>query len=140
MLSARDRLARLHPTGRCALVAFVLMAALALAAPLGFALHGTAGAWAAIAAAATVWIASVAALLAAEFFHGPYDALWGLLFGMGIRMSLPLAACMLVHFQKAELAAAGFVFFVLGFYLVALPIDTLLAISRLNNRTRSDLH
>ena len=137
MSSARDRLAQLQPLGRCTLLALVLIAALAVAVPFGIALRGTAGMWAAVAADATVLISSMIALLAAEFFHRPSDALWGMLFGMGIRMSLPLAACMFVYLSVSSLAAAGFVFFVLGFYFVALPVDTLLAISRLENQAKA---
>ena len=126
----KTRLARLGILGRCILLALVLGIALAVAAPLGFFLHGADGAWAAVAAALVVWISSTAALALGELFQGgPNAALFKLLFGMTLRMALPLAACMVVHLSASSLDTAGFVFYVLGFYLLALPIDTVLSVT-----------
>jgi hypothetical protein len=127
----KTRLAQFGILGRCILLALVLGIALVVAAPLGFFLTGSDGAWAAIAAALVVWVASTAALALGEVFQGPGPnaALFKLLFGMTLRMALPLAACMAVHLSASSLDAAGFVFYVLGFYLLALPIDTLLSVT-----------
>ena len=51
--------------------------------------------------------------------------------GMILRMAIPLAACVVVQLSGGPLAAAGFVFYVMGFYLVALPIDTLMSVAGL---------
>ncbi len=128
--TVRHRIANLSPLGQCLVVALVLGIGLLLAGPVALALRGADGFWAAVAAALTVLVASIAALLTGELFHGPGDALWAMLTGMGIRMAAPLAACILVYLQQGTLASAGFVFFVLGFYFVALPVETLLAVSK----------
>ncbi len=54
-----------------------------------------------------------------------------LLLGMAVRMFLPLAACVLVELNRGALSDAGFVHFVLAFYLIALPLDTLLAVTQI---------
>ncbi|HZZ27180.1 MAG TPA: hypothetical protein VFE46_04165, partial [Pirellulales bacterium] len=77
-----------------------------------------------------VWCASAMGMLFGEFIHGPNAALTKLLFGMVIRMVVPLAACLMVLLAQSRLASAGFVFYVLLFYLTALPIDTTLAVVR----------
>ena len=47
---------------------------------------------------------------------------------MAVRMLLPLAACVLVQLNPGTLSDAGFVYFVLGFYLITLPLDTMLTV------------
>ena len=59
-----------------------------------------------------------------QLSHGPNQALTNLLMSMLIRMAIPLAACLLALLTGSRLAEAGFVFYVLGFYLAALSIDT----------------
>jgi hypothetical protein len=76
-----------------------------------------------------VWFASAAGILIGELFHGPSEALLKLVAGMFLRMAIPLAACVVVQLSGGPLAAAGFVFYVMEFYFVALPIDTLMAVS-----------
>ncbi len=92
------------------------------------------GAWAAVAAAFTVLVASVLSLFAAGAFQSRQEALWALLFSMGLRMSIPMAACLVVLMVGGPLATGGFVFFVLAFYLVALPVETLLAMSQIGQK------
>lgn len=129
----KERLASLGIAGRCLLLAVALGIAVALVLPLAISLAGTAGAWAALSAALLIWIASAVSLAMGELFPGPgaNAALMKMLFGMSIRMALPLAVCMLaqLQFSNSPLMSAGFVFYVLGFYLVALPIDTFLSVT-----------
>ena len=111
------------------LLAATLVVALCVTVPLAITLGGTFGALAALAAALIVCVASILGLVLGELFRGPNEALMKLVFGMTVRMSLPLGACMVVCLNGGPLAAAGFVYYVLGFYLVALPIDTLLSVA-----------
>ena len=60
--------------------------------------------------------------------------MWALLFSMGLRMSIPMAACLLVLMVGGSLAAGGYVYFVLALYLVALPVETLLAMSQIGQK------
>jgi hypothetical protein len=133
-LPIRNRLAQLQPLGKCATLAIALLAALLVAVPVGLALNGAWGAWAAVAAAFTVLVASVLSLFAAGAFQSRQEALWALLFSMGLRMSIPMAACLVVLMVGGPLATGGFVFFVLAFYRVALPVETLLAMSQIGQK------
>ena len=134
----KDRLTGLGIVGRFVLLAFVMFVALVVALPLAFSLSGPMGGWTAFAAAAIVWFASAVGMLIGEMFNGflrgANEALVKLLLGMMIRMAIPLAACMIVHLSNGPLAAAGFVFYVLGFYLVALPIDTFMSVAEISNK------
>jgi hypothetical protein len=130
----QSRFSHLHPGQQCALVAVVLIAALALAVPIGMAVNGALGAWAAIAAGTTVLIASALSIYAANAFASREAALWRLLFSMGLRMAIPLAACLVVLLVGGPLVSGGFVYFVLALYLVALPIDTFLAMPQTNRK------
>ena len=135
----RNRLAQLQPLGKCATLSIALIAALAVAAPIGFALSGAWGAGAAVVAAITVLVASVLSLFAAGAFQSRQEALWALLLSMGLRMSIPMAACLVVLLVGGPLAKGGFVFFVLAFYLVVLPVETLLALSQIAHEPNSSL-
>ena len=46
-----------------------------------------------------------------------------------------MAACLIVLLVGGPLAAGGFVYFVLAFYLVALPMETLLAMSQIGQKS-----
>jgi hypothetical protein len=48
-----------------------------------------------------------------------------------------MAACLVVLMQNGSLASGGFVFFVLAFYLVALPLETLLAVSKIRQDSKA---
>jgi hypothetical protein len=124
----KQRLADLGIVGRSALLALLFALLWALSVPVAFSLSGIKGILAALSAAIVVWIASAAGMAIGELFHGPNEAVAKLLFGMVIRMTVPLIACLLVLLTGSRLATAGFVFYVLGFYLLALPVDTVLAV------------
>jgi len=130
---ARNRLAELHLAGRCAVVGVTLIVALVIALPIAYALTGVSGIWSAVAAAGTILVSSIASLLMSEMFRRPDEAMWALMLSMAVRMSLPMAVCLLVLMQGGPLGSGGFVFFVLAFYLVALPIETLLAVSKVRH-------
>jgi hypothetical protein len=132
--SLRNRLSQLQPLGKCTALAAVLLAALIVAVPIGIALVGAWGAWAAVVAAITVFVASVLSLFAAAAFQSRQEAMWALLFSMGLRMSIPMAACLLVLVAGGPLTTGGFVYFVLAFYLIALPVETLLAMSQIGHK------
>jgi hypothetical protein len=137
MSVVRDHLVRLQPLGQCGMLAALLLVALVLVLPFAFWLGGPLVVGAAAAAAAVVWVASALGIAVGELFRKPNDVLVAMLFGMAIRMTLPLAACVIVHLSGGPLAAAGFVFFVLGFYMIALAADTLLLVLQLNKKTSS---
>jgi hypothetical protein len=63
--------------------------------------------------------------------------MWALMCSMGLRMSIPMAACLIVLAVGGPLASGGFVYFVLAFYLVALPVETLLAMTQIGQKTKA---
>jgi hypothetical protein len=130
----RKHFDHLPPARQCAVVALIILAAFVVAVPIGLALVGPPGAWAAAAAALTVLFASCISIFAASLFQSRETAMWRLLASMGLRMSIPMAACFLVLLIGGPLVTGGFVYFVLAFYLAALPIDTLLAVAQLGHK------
>jgi hypothetical protein len=74
------------------------------------------------------WIAAALAL-AATFFGNRYHApVPGVLAGMIFRMGLPLVALVAISKLADPLAASGVTNTILGVYLVALVVETLLAV------------
>jgi hypothetical protein len=129
----KHRLAGLGPLGRGALLALWMAIALVLALPLAVYGGGAAACVAAVAAASAVFAASLAALLVGDVFSHAAEAYVGVLLGTLVRMSFSVAACVIVAFSGGPLLHAGFIYFVLGFYLAALPVDVLLAVSKIES-------
>jgi hypothetical protein len=113
--------------GRAALLATFFAALAVVSLPVAMSTSGVDGIVASLSAAAVVWIASAAAMASGELCYGTHQAILKLLFGMTLRMLIPLVACLLVLMTLSRLANAGFAFYVLVFYLLALPVDTALA-------------
>lgn len=127
-LSFKQRIAELGLAGRAALLLMLFAGLWLLSLPLAICTAGSSGVLAAFCGAMVVWFASAAGLAIGEMFYGTHQAILKLLFGMVIRMFIPLLACLGVLLTIPQLASAGFVFYVLGFYLLALPVDTVLAV------------
>ena len=51
-----------------------------------------------------------------------------MLVGMLVRMGIPLGAALLVVFRGGPLADAGFLYYLVVFYLVTLTVETFLAL------------
>jgi hypothetical protein len=118
----------------CGWLAALLAVAFVVSAPLACLLQGGIGVAAAAAAAACVFVSSALGLVVGELFRKSDDALLAMVLGMVIRMSLPLAACVVVQLSGGSLASAGFVFYVLFFYMVGLAVDTCLLVRQLHHK------
>jgi hypothetical protein len=70
----------------------------------------------------------MAALLVQEVFSSPQMVLLHVAVAFLFRMGLPLALGMVVYLQKGRLAEAGFVFYLLAFYLLTLGAGTCLGL------------
>jgi hypothetical protein len=128
--AAIDRLTRLGLLGRFIAMALLLSAALVIAAPIGAIRLGD-GAWfAAVAAALTVFVISGLGTLIAELARQAMQPALATVGATMLRMGLALIACATVHFSRGALAASGYVYFVLAFYLIVLPMETVLEVSR----------
>jgi hypothetical protein len=123
-----EQMANLRTTGRLSVLAVVLIAVAMAASPLAFWLSGFGGLLACALSAVFIWFASAVASALGHFAHGPNQALTSLLISMLVRMAIPLVACMVALASGSQLVGSGFVFYVLGFYLIALPIDTIFAV------------
>lgn len=128
--AAIERLARIGLLGRLFAIALVLSAAVAIAAPLGAMRLGD-GAWTAAGAAAlTMFFISALGAAVTELTRQVTQPALATLASMMLRMFLSLIACATVFFSRGELAAGGYVYFVLAFYLIVLPLETILEVSR----------
>jgi hypothetical protein len=102
-----------------------IMAALAaVAAPFGYWFSGVVG-LACVATANGVCVGvGVLALVIQARITAPHLAFAHVLVGFSLRMGIPLAVCMVVYLRKSALADAGFVFYLLVFYMAALAAGT----------------
>ena len=133
-LILKQRIAQLGLPGRSALLFLVFAALWILSIPVALVVSGPISVFTSLAAAAVVGFASILGMAFGEMFHGPNEAITKLLFGMIIRMAIPLVACLLVLATGSPLMNTGFVFYVLAFYMAALPIDTMLSLAQQPNQ------
>jgi hypothetical protein len=112
----------------CAILLFCMLAALLPVAAWANATHG----WAGVQAAAVAWLlctaAAFAALVVSATFAGSPHAASINLATMGIRMGVPLIGLLILPNVAPALAAAGLLPSLLACYLVALVVETLLAL------------
>ncbi|HLA84966.1 MAG TPA: hypothetical protein VJL29_09240 [Thermoguttaceae bacterium] len=113
---------------RAGLLAAAMIGACLLAAPVGWHAHGRAGWKAAVAAALICWLGATAALVAAEPFRAAGRMLHAMLVGMILRMGIPLAGALVVGSRVENLIAAGFPYYVVFFFEVALVVEVLLSL------------
>jgi hypothetical protein len=132
------RLARQSASWRVSVRVLILALALLVAYPIFAVLASSqrgVSAWTAAALAASIcWFGATLAMLFTAWLRGPQGALYALLFGMFFRMGLPLIAGLMLSRKFVALEAAGFFGLILGFYLVALVVETLLVIPLVHNQ------
>jgi hypothetical protein len=124
----RQRIVEMGTAWQAVTMALVFCAIWLASLPVAMTLSGSDGALAAFFATVVVWFASAMGLLVGECCYGPSKSVSKLLAGMVVRMLIPLVACMAVLLASQRMTAAGFEFYVLIFYLLALPIDTAIAV------------
>jgi len=98
-------------------------------APVAYGLNGGVGMATAGLAAAAALVASQFALAASRMFRGPQAPMFGMLAGMVIRMTIALAALMLLRVNAAPMAGAALVLYLLLFYLATLATETVLLVA-----------
>lgn len=122
-----DRLSVLGVVASCAMLAVVL-------APVALGISVFQGGWTseslvrAALGGGICWIAAVLALVSTYLGNQWHSPVQGLLLGMLFRMALPLAAIMVLTNLGGPLALPGIGTTILGVYLVALVLETLLAV------------
>lgn len=95
---------------------------------VGYSRAGWLGVAAAGVAGGVCWVSGLLALVAAGSFRSSGNAVNGILVGMACRTGIPLAAGVMLHSSGGALAAAGVFGMILGYYLVTLAAETLLAV------------
>jgi len=105
----------------------VLLAAFPVFAMYGYWAKGSDG-FSAAAVAAGVGLAGGLAGFAAAFGFRGTQAIQGVLLGMVVRMVVPLAAAAFFFLRGGTLVRAGLLEMLVGYYLLALTVDTALAV------------
>ena len=95
-----------------------------LAGPVAYLVSGSVGLLASGAAGLCCSLGAFGTLMLTHWFRGPTGLLPRVLGGMFIRMAVPLAAAMGVQLSQSPLADAGFLYYLLMFYLVTLAVET----------------
>ena len=94
----------------------------------GFRAHGEAGVLAAVVAAVVCLGAGLVALIFLASFRKPQQAFTGVGLAMLFRMAIPMATGAVLTKLGGPLAQAGVFGMIVGFYLVGLLVETLLAV------------
>lgn len=127
----------LSPVHHAAQVTALLVACFALVALPAFAFAGLPGLAAAGIAALVCALASSAAAVVASRLEAVGQPIGAALLATMLRMSLPLAFCIVVMLRPGPLAEAGLPLYLIGFYIVALAADTWLWVGRLQSSQTS---
>ena len=121
----------LRPSSFAARVWLLLAAGVLLGVPLGivaFLRDGKAG-LGAVALAAVLCVApGLASLKFADLFRGPQAAMLAMTLSMLLRMAIALGACLAIYRLGGPLTQAGFVFYLLIYYLATLAVETALVV------------
>jgi hypothetical protein len=113
-------------------VALWLTVVCLILAPLVWALQGNIGVVALVAAAFFCGASAIGAQLIAVLLVGSANPVHAVMIAMLLRMVPPLALCAVVGLRRGPLTDAGIVFYMIGFYLVTLAVDTWLSVRRIS--------
>ncbi len=111
-----------------------LVAAGAVVLPIAIWRWALPGLWSATAAWGTCFFSGLLALWTVHLFNDPKQVVQQVLSGILIRTSLPLAACLTVQVLGGTLADAGFLYYILAFYVVTLAVETVLVVGVLSEQ------
>ncbi len=128
LLDSLRRLPRKSLLFRTVFLAVTVLVAASFILPLGWAVsHNRMGFFAGAAAGGVCLVAAWTALVLSEPFRKPQRMLALLHAGMIIRMGVPLTVALIVFFRGGPLADAGFLYYLIVFYVVALTVETFLS-------------
>ena len=105
----------------------------AVVAPTAYLYQGLTGVFAAGVAALVCAVASGGAAVAASRLSAGGQPIAGTLLAMILRMTLPLAFCVVLAVQRGPLVDAGIMLYLVGFYMVALAADSWHSIGRIRS-------
>jgi hypothetical protein len=113
-----------------AVLAGAVLAVWGLVAPVAGLVGGVAGLAAAATAGGVCWLGAAAALVASRAFGDGKRALSGVLYGMLLRMGIPLFSALALQMTVKYLADAHLLVYFLAFYPVTLLLETTLSLPR----------
>ncbi len=117
---------------RIAAAPLALLVCFALLGPISFHLAGSSGLLASALAAGLCALCYALAALVGSVLDEPDQLIARVLLSMLIRMGVPLAFCFVLYFRPGPLTQAGFVYYLLAFYMAGLLVDTLFSVVQLN--------
>jgi len=123
------RLAGLRLLGQVFVLAAMVALGWLLLCPLSYGLSGVDGLVASAVAALVCLAGGELGLLVAAAFRGPMAAMNGAVLGMLVRMVVPLFGGVAIHLMVPRLADAGFVFYLVAFYMVDLAAEIMLLLA-----------
>lgn len=112
--------------GRLTALVSVLLVSYAGASPIAWSLDGVAGLVTAAVAATFCLAGGALALVVGEIYRGAERVLHQVLLGTALRMGVPLGLCVAVYWRDGFLVDAGLAYYLIGFYLVMLTVETVL--------------
>lgn len=107
-----------------------LLGSAAVILPIASAWQAVSGVLSAAVAGVTCLVGGLMALLPVARGRGPNQILAQVLWAMMARMGVPLLVCVIVYVRRGRLAEAGFVYYLLAFYLVTLIVETVLQVGQ----------
>lgn len=134
MVFQAANLRKLSLSRREGILALALVLGLGIVAPYAYWYAGPMGLWAATLPAVVCLGCTSVALAVASRCRGSWGALYGVLLGIGIQTGLPLVLAMVAALCSPALMDAGLIYYLMGFYLLALTTKTLLALPDVNPR------
>jgi hypothetical protein len=112
--------------GRAAVLTLAVLGAWIVVAPLANWFADWPGLWASALAAGCCWLPGLLALFVARRLAG--QPLIAMLVAMGLRMALPLMVGLAVALRGGTLVEAGFLRYLVLFYLLTLAVETVLVL------------
>ncbi len=117
--------------------ALAILAVVILVGSVAYWQHQLQGLLAAATALFICGLGIASARLVGLFLSGPVAVNYRMLFGMFIRMAVPLLLCMVLVFEGSPLLQLGFVYYLLVFYQLSLAVDICWSVARLKQSLAS---
>ena len=135
----RNRITQQIPEGLlfgCAILLVVVLVSFPFAAWVTYLRYGTPGVAASAIAAFVCGSAAIMALVFTIVTRNTPNAVAGLFFSIFLRTFIPLLAALILSNSSESLAEAGIFGQIVVFYLLLLPVETVLAVRLMNRMTK----
>ncbi len=110
-------------TVQVSVLAITIGGAYAVAIFVAIGIQGWVGVVAASMAAGTCFVSATAALILSRSLSDPQYGSTGILLPMAVRTGIPLMLALVIRLRGQGLVDGGFVYYLVGFYLLALAVE-----------------